>query len=409
MPHDDISDYMYTQKTFENTIEGSGELKAYIYEAVSFPRIDTRMYESITYSQIYKYSARTFEATPTGIAGSRMLSSSHYNVAQTGGPWYAEVGLDINIPVANTVGWKTNVTEVTDYIYHDYQASNVEFYEYKQPTLFQKHPNNGVSTGGTKVEVEGYDFRYQAEYGVVPHCKFGNKIVRAVYDSTVRIVCYSPPSDVVDHPVPFEISLNGVDWTESGQQFSYYIEPAMYDAFPDSGPANGGTEIFIRGKNFPNMVGGQEFNCRFSPTNVRAAPKIMPATYLNDTYIKCVTPGGWSKGDQMKLQVTFNGMDYDKNGFTFILYKIDTAFPRSGPSDGSGGDIVISGAGFRADTHPLCKLNGTVYEPVAVHWNEIRCPMPRAQDGDSYFGNVDFKVAANGATWTTFTGGFQYY
>lgn len=111
----------------------------------------------------------------------------------------------------------------------------------------------------------------------------------------------------------------------------------------------------------------------------------------------------------MKLQVTFNGMDYDKNGFTFILYKIDTAFPRSGPSDGSGGDIVISGAGFRADTHPLCKLNGTVYEPVAVHWNEIRCPMPRAQDGDSYFGNVDFKVAANGATWTTFTGGFQYY
>ena len=152
----------------------------------------------------------------------------------------------------------------------------------------------------------------------------------------------------------------------------------MFSANPDSGPANGGTEIFIRGANFPQMVGGQEFNCRFSPTNVRAAPKIMPATWLNDTYIKCVTPGGWSKGDEMKLQVTFNGMDYDRNGFTFILYKVDTAFPRSGPSDGTGGNIIISGAGFRTDTNPLCKMNGTVYQPISVHWNEIRCPMPPA-------------------------------
>jgi hypothetical protein len=143
----------------------------------------------------------------------------------------------------------------------------------------------------------------------------------------------------------------------------------MYSAKPDSGPAGGGTEIFIRGKDFPRMQGGDSFNCKFSPTNVRAPPKIMPATWLNDTYIKCITPGGWSKGDQMKLQVTFNGMDYDNNGFTFILYKIDTAFPRSGPSDGTGGDILISGAGFRADTNPKCMLNGTVYNPVGISWN----------------------------------------
>ena len=102
-------------------------------------------------------------------------------------------------------------------------------------------------------------------------------------------------------------------------------------------------------------------------------------------------------------------MDYDNNGFTFILYKIDTAFPRSGPSDGTGGDILISGAGFRADTNPKCMLNGTVYNPVGISWNQIRCPMPRASEGDSFYGTVDLKVAANGATWTDFTGGFTYY
>jgi len=111
----------------------------------------------------------------------------------------------------------------------------------------------------------------------------------------------------------------------------------------------------------------------------------------------------------MKLQVTFNGIDYDKNGFSFILYKIDKAFPRSGPSNGLGGDIIISGQGFRQEVNPRCKLNGTIYEPISVRWNEIRCPMVAAELGEDFFGNVEFAVAANGETWKYFEGGFQYY
>ena len=154
MPRPEIDDYFWTQRGFENMIEGNGELKAYIYEAISFPRIDTKMYETITYSQIVKPSAKVLEAYPTGRTGSRrMLSDTQYNLTETGGPWYVEVGLDIKIPIMNTVGWKENVTEVTDYVYHDYQASYVEFYNYKQPTFIKKRPQNGVTQGGTKVEV----------------------------------------------------------------------------------------------------------------------------------------------------------------------------------------------------------------------------------------------------------------
>lgn len=57
------------------------------------------------------------------------------------------------------------------------------------------HPKSGLTRGGTKIEVAGLDFRYIPEYGVVPHCKFGDKIVRATFDSTVRIVCTSPAND----------------------------------------------------------------------------------------------------------------------------------------------------------------------------------------------------------------------
>ena len=68
----------------------------------------------------------------------------------------------------------------------------------------------------------------------------------------------------------------------------------MTNVTPDAGPASGGTEVYIEGKNFPNIADPEEFNCRFTPTNTRAAPKKMPGTWLNSTTIMCISPGGWS-------------------------------------------------------------------------------------------------------------------
>ena len=91
------------------------------------------------------------------------------------------------------------------------------------------------------------------EYGVVPHCKFGNKIVRATFDSTVRIVCIAPPGDELAVLYPLEVSLNGVDWSDSGLKFSYYDVPALHSISPIIGPESGGTLIYINGKNFFNI------------------------------------------------------------------------------------------------------------------------------------------------------------
>lgn len=120
----------------------------------------------------------------------------------------------------------------------------------------------------------------------------------------------------------------------------------------------------------------------------------------------CASPGGWGQGVAVKLQVTFNGIDYDNSGFTFTFFSISRAFPRSGPSDGTGGDIIIEGNGFRNDSGALCKLNNTVYEPTSVSWRQIRCPMPKASSGEQYFGNVDLSVSPNGNDWHNFLGGF---
>jgi hypothetical protein len=39
-------------------------------------------------------------------------------------------------------------------------------------------------------------------YGVIPFCKIGDKIKRAEFWSTVRIVCSSPPNDNVSASLP---------------------------------------------------------------------------------------------------------------------------------------------------------------------------------------------------------------
>ena len=259
------------------------------------------------------------------------------------------------------------------------------------------------------MEVIGTWFKYMPEYGIVPHCRFGDKIVRAHFDSSVRLVCQSPPNTNTTARLPFEISLNGIDWSSTGFVYSYYEEPIMTDIYPDMGSVQGGDEIYIRGDKFSNNTDPAEFKCRFSPVSASIPPKTIRARYINSTTIMCPSPGGWTEADRVVLQVTWNGVDYDENHFQFSFYSIHRAFPRSGPSNGRGGDIVISGQGFRTDTTPSCRLNGTQWDPVFVNATEIRCPMPAAEEGESYFGNVDFAVSANGITWNTFDGGFQYY
>jgi hypothetical protein len=130
------------------------------------------------------------------------------------------------------------------------------------------HPQYGLTKGGTFVEIIGTWFRYMPEYGVVPHCKFGDKIVRAHFDSSVRLVCQSPASTNTTAKLPFEVSLNGVDWSKTGFTYSYYEEPIMTDIYPDMGSVSGGDTIYIKGEKFTNITDKADFLCRFTPVTL---------------------------------------------------------------------------------------------------------------------------------------------
>jgi glutamate formiminotransferase len=134
--------------------------------------------------------------------------------------------------------WTTTVTEHTVY---QYSTSFVEYYYYITPVVKKVEPKSGLTRGGTRIEISGAWFAYKPEYGIVPHCKIGDKITRAKYFSTVRIVCVSAPNEDINQLYPVQVSLNGVDFIDTGFNFHYYEQPTLTKMFPTCGPESGGT------------------------------------------------------------------------------------------------------------------------------------------------------------------------
>jgi len=57
----------------------------------------------------------------------------------------------------------------------------------------------------------------------------------------VRIVCVSTPNDDINTIFPVSVSLNGVDFVDTGFSFRFFEQPKLYDMTPISGPGTGGT------------------------------------------------------------------------------------------------------------------------------------------------------------------------
>ena len=61
------------------------------------------------------------------------------------------------------------------------------------------------------------------------------------------------------------MSLNAVDWIDTGHDFGYYEKPVLNDIRPRYGNIAGGTEIWLKGEKFSNATNGlKTVMCRFT-------------------------------------------------------------------------------------------------------------------------------------------------
>lgn len=280
---------------------------------------------------------------------------------------------------------------------------------YKQPTIKNIHPHGGPLRGGTQIVIEGADFEYLPEYGIVPHCQIGDKIVEARFESTVRILCTAPPGDDIDSKIPIKVANNGENFLETGKYFHYYKDPVIKTIEPTSGPSSGGTTIRITGDQFSDLSYQDEFLCRFQPLNKDIPAKTTQANYINSNTIICTAPSGFGNVDAVNVDLSLNGADFYSTNKEFRYYTIITYNPKSGPTDGSGKTIQVFGQGFKDDGSIKCRLDKTEYKPTKVSWTEITCPVVPAKQGLSFFGKVPFDISVNGEEWNSQSEGYYYY
>jgi hypothetical protein len=119
---------------------------------------------------------------------------------------------------------------------YKFTDSFTEFKTYRQPVVKKVFPNIGLTDGGTMLELSGAWFDQQLEFSMMPYCKIGSKIVRGQFISTVRMVCRTPPNDNIVQQQPIAVSLNGVNWVDTGFYFSYYVQPVLTGMYPQYGP-----------------------------------------------------------------------------------------------------------------------------------------------------------------------------
>lgn len=191
---------------------------------------------------------------------------------------------------------------------------------------------------------------YNLGFEVWPRLKFGDIEVDCTFKNTVRAMCPVPESKKVIGKVPIFISLNGVDWHDSGFFYTFYSEPKIKFIRPTTGTTDGGTVIELHGKNFIKDVPKESFNCRFSLSHDPSTFKIVPAHYQSDEVVICMSPGGWEQGAGTDVDLTLNGRDYTSGGENkFYFYQIDDILPRCGPAGSKDAFITVIGSGFKPD------------------------------------------------------------
>ena len=59
--------------------------------------------------------------------------------------------------------------------------------------------------------------------------------MRCDFESTVRILCRTPPNNNTDARLPVSVGLNGIDFGPTNLYFNYYYPPVIDDISPKSG------------------------------------------------------------------------------------------------------------------------------------------------------------------------------
>mmetsp|Transcript_34677 Transcript_34677/g.53141 ORF Transcript_34677/g.53141 Transcript_34677/m.53141 type:complete len:244 (+) Transcript_34677:621-1352(+) len=181
--------------------------------------------------------------------------------------------------------------------------SSLPFRYYLPAQIGSIYPRYGPKDGDTVVQVWGQNF---LDLGDDFRCNFGSRSTKAYFINENYIWCRAAPSDVVDRPMPFSVSLNRQQNSLSKIDYWYYNDPQIMTISPDYGPMGGNTKVVLKGSDFLPFNWKLDINnqndtfCNWGPLGKT------PAMVLSTTEAECLSPENSFTLPSVPLNLTLN-------------------------------------------------------------------------------------------------------
>ena len=252
--------------------------------------------------------------------------------------------LNFGSPAVSTIIYYISILQ------YDLQYKNgiLMYRFYQNPVLTALTPNKGYMDYSNIVKITGSGFQSFKDLSAVmifPN-NLGSKTISTVAFIDANTLIITIPDSVIlaknskIDQVTFEISLNGVDYTNSGTLvYSYISTPSITGLFPNSGSKFGQTAVSIIGNNFNSDIK----YCIFGELYNK-----VPGNYVSNTQITCVSPIPLSNSvTQVQVKLEFaGGIIIEKNLLNFIYsdMKIITSISPSEYHISGGVNCILSGS-----------------------------------------------------------------
>jgi len=333
---------------------------------------------------------------PVRIIGSRLYYPGEFtkvfvNNVQVSVTDPTENELHITVPPSQTSGWVPITVQRSGGpwpqnggIQETTVDQGFQYTEVPVPTIISVTPNNGPTTGGTSITINGTNFVNVSSVRVG-----GTSVTHTVNSAGTQITATTPPGIAGSQQI--EVT------TQTGSAsipFTYTVPaPTITSVTPNNGPTTGGTSITINGTNFVNV------------SSVTVGGVLVTTTSTSPTQITATTPPG-TAGVQQIVVTTQTGSANVQFTYTVPQPTITSVTPDSGwgkpdyggQSNPPATSVTITGSNLDNCTVKIGEKNCEITDQSPI---SITIDVPVQTDG--FEGHQQLTVNRTGATSATET------
>ena len=235
---------------------------------------------------------------------------------------------------------------------------------------------------GRRLILEGHGFPDPRAHPYVPRCRFGDAGevpgFPARSGAKTAIACPMPIGVASAAPQRIAISLNGVDFVDSGFDWTFAAALVPERVLPRSGRVGGGTSVLVKVNDTPE---DRNVSCHFTLGDREGT---VSASLEEGGYLRCATPPSPTERPGLAtLRISSAGEAPSPNHLLFA-YVPEIAITHVVPSSGAarmGTRIRIFGMGFAHGAQsPTCRI-GDAFQTIALVRSPtlLECSLPPAE------------------------------